>query len=206
MKINTTSYSERNITMTTNLKLKNQALLKIVDLLSPLDDKDRSNLVNSIMLYFEINISQMPLQKDSRTHSASGSTSNANGRNPVFSGHKDLTPKEFLAEKDPQTDIERAACLAYYLTHYRDLQYFKTIDISNINTEAAQRKFSNPTYTVNNATQRGFLVPAPKKQKQLSAIGERYVDALPDQQAAKAVVKKQRPRHRKKKKIPTVHK
>ena len=188
--------------MTTDLKLKNQALQKIVDVLSPLADEDRSSLVNSIMIYFEINTSQISPQKDNHTHSAS----NINGRNPVFAGHKDLTPKEFLAEKDPQTDIERVACLAYYLTYYRDLQYFKTIDISNINTEAAQRKFSNPTYTMNNATQRGFLVPAPKKQKQLSVLGERYVDVLPDQQAARAVAEKQRPKHRKKKKTPVAHK
>ena len=200
MKTNTTSYSERNITMTTNLKLKNQALQKIVDLLTPLNEADRSSLVKSIIIYFDIDTKQTSSKEDKRTHLTSGSTSIGHGKDPVFSGHEDLSPKEFLIEKASQTDIERVACLAYYLTHYRDVQYFKTIDINSLNTEAAHRKLSNPTNTMNNAIKKGFLVPAPKKQKQLSALGEQYVNALPDQQAAKAVIAKQRPRHRKKKK------
>jgi len=47
-----------------------------------------------------------------------------------------MSPKDFLLEKQPRTDVERIACLAYYLTHYRATPHFKTIDLSILNTEA----------------------------------------------------------------------
>ena len=105
------------------------------------------------------------------------------------------SPKDFLFQKAPDTDIERVACLAYYLTQYRDTKHFKTLDISKLNTEAAQRKFANATNSVYKATQRGVLAPAPKGTKQLAAEGERLVDALPDRAAAKAALGKRKPRH-----------
>ena len=104
-----------------------------------------------------------------------------------FSDSEQLSPKEFLFQKQPQTDVERVACLAYYLTHYRDTPHFKTVDISLLNTEAAQVKFSNAAYAVVNATHAGLLVPAGKGSKQLSAQGEQYVMALPDRAAAKEI-------------------
>jgi len=104
-----------------------------------------------------------------------------------FSNRPDLSPKEFLMDKDPRTDVERAATLAFYLTHYRNQPEFRTLDISKLNTEAAQKKFSNAAVTVDNATKLNFLVPASKGFKQLGAMGERFVQALPDHEAAKAV-------------------
>ena len=98
------------------------------------------------------------------------------------------SPKDFLFQRKPNTDVERVACLAYYLAHHRDTHHFKTIDISKLNTEAAQRKFANAAATVNNATQGGFLAPVGRGMKQLTAEGERYVDALPDRAAAKAAL------------------
>jgi len=82
-------------------------------------------------------------------------------------------------------------CLAYYLTHFRDLPHFKTNDLTILNTEAAQRKFSNPTFATQNAMRDGFFVPATKGgHRQLSAMGERYVQALPDRAAASEVRKR----------------
>lgn len=96
------------------------------------------------------------------------------------------SPKDFLFQKQPNTDVEKVACLAFYLAHYRNTKHFKTLDISKLNTEAAQRKFANPASTVNNAMQAGFLAPVSGGMKQLAAEGERFVDELPDQAAAKA--------------------
>ena len=96
-----------------------------------------------------------------------------------------MSPKEFLFEKKPQTDVERIACLAHYLTHYRSTPHFKTTDLSLLNTEAAQPKFANTAYSSNNAVKLGYLVSSTKGQRQLSAVGERFVFALPDREAAK---------------------
>ena len=90
--------------------------------------------------------------------------------------------------------MERVACLAYYLAHYRDQLHFKTADIRALNTEAAQRKFSNTAAAVGNAMNYGYLAPAIKGMKQLSAGGEMYVEALPDREAANSAMAHARPK------------
>jgi hypothetical protein len=71
---------------------------------------------------------------------------------------------------------------------------FKTLDISQLNTEAAQPKFSNASVPVDNARQRGFLVVSSGGNKQLGAMGEQFVQALPDRDAAKKVLERVRVR------------
>ena len=117
-----------------------------------------------------------------------------------FTEDRSLTAKEFLSQKQPLTDVERVACLAYYLTHYMNTRHFKSVDISRVNTDAAQIKFSNAAVAVENATSYGYLVPAGKGFKQISALGEEYVTALPDRDAAKAVISRRRRPRRKSKK------
>jgi len=116
-----------------------------------------------------------------------------------FSRDRTLSAKEFLRDKNPVTDVERVTCLAYYLTHYRDTPHFKTLDISSLNTEAAQPKFSNAAFAVENAAKLGYLVAATKGNKQITAIGEKFVDLLPDRDAAREAVRNFRPRRRTKK-------
>ena len=108
--------------------------------------------------------------------------------------HEPPSPKDFLLQKQPITDVERVACLAYYLTHYRSMQHFKTGDIRKLNTDAAQNAFADASTAVSHAQRGGFLAPVSSGVRQLSAVGERYVDELPDQAAAKAVMQKRRPK------------
>jgi hypothetical protein len=114
----------------------------------------------------------------------------------TFSDDRTPSAKTFMLEKRPITDIEKIACLAYYLTHYRATPHFKTLDLSKLNTEAAQVKFSNAAKAVDNATANGLLVQAGKGNKQISAMGELYVQALPDREAAKAAIAHARPRRK----------
>jgi hypothetical protein len=108
---------------------------------------------------------------------------------PNFSQNQEIiTPKQFMNEKQPRTDVERIACLAYYLAHFRDTPYFKTLDLAKLNTEAAQPKFSNAAFSSQNAAKLGYLAPATKNERQLSAVGELFVAALPDRDAAKGVM------------------
>jgi hypothetical protein len=116
-----------------------------------------------------------------------------------FSEDRNQTPKEFLFEKKPVTDIEKITCLAYYLTHYQNTPHFKTLDLSKLNTEAAQSKFANAAVGVENATSAGLLVHAGKGNKQISAAGELYVQALPDRDAAKAAIAHVKPRRKNRK-------
>ena len=103
------------------------------------------------------------------------------------------SPKDFMAEKKANTDTERVACLAYYLTNHRGVQQFKTADVAALNIEAGGVAFgSNGTYAVNNATQAGYLAAVSRGMKQLAPAGEKYVDALPDRAAAKAGFRKRK--------------
>lgn len=131
-----------------------------------------------------------------RAGSTVQSAASAASTRSTFSEDRNLSPKAFMHEKKPLTDVEKVTCLAYYLTHYRGEPHFKTLDLSKLNTEAAQIKFSNAAMAVENATIVGLLVPAGQGNKQLSALGELYVQALPDREAAKAAIAHARPRRK----------
>lgn len=152
-----------------------------------LDQNARLRILRTVATYYDLDVPAGA----SAAHRTSPVTPT---REPVFSGHPSMSPKEFLFQKDPQTDVERVACLAYYLSHYREQEHFKTADLSKLNTEAAQRKFANAAYAVNNASHSGFLAAAHGGNKQLTALGEQYVAALPDREAARAVLERVRAR------------
>jgi hypothetical protein len=114
----------------------------------------------------------------------------------------DQTPKQFLRLKMPKTDVQRIACLAYYLTQAREQTHFKTEDLTKLNTEAGGTPFSNPSMAVGNATSLSkFLASVGGGRKQITALGEDIVVALPDQEGAKAVLDRHRkPRKKRAKK------
>ena len=156
---------------------------KVVKDLLPLDRNSQLRVYRTIGTFFgfEELYPKVTGNVDSRV------SANAS-REPQFSSSEEPTPKEFMLQKKPNTNIERVACLAYYLTHHRDTPEFNTIDINKLNTEAAQAKLSNPSNAVKHAVSAGYLAAATKKgMKQLSGPGEQYVEALPDRGAAKAV-------------------
>ena len=165
------------------------ALKQMIDIMNDVAPENRQRLLLSLATVFDLSQSQ-PF--------VSGGLGHKRGGIP-FSEEKILSPKEFLFQKKPQSDVERVVVLAYYLTHYKDTPHFKTLDISKLNTEAAQAKFSNAAYAVDNATKYGYLVQASKGSKQLSAAGELFVEALPDREAAKQAFKAERPKRKFKK-------
>jgi hypothetical protein len=175
-----------------------QAFQSIVNALNPLNDEARRRLLESAATLLRIeHRSQTP---DRLAVSTDSLPLVQAGRSAApFSSDTEMSPKEFLFEKKPQTDVERIACLAYYLTHYRATPHFKTMDLSLLNTEAAQPKFSNTAFSSNNAVKLGYLVPSTKGQRQISAAGERFVLALPDRAAAKEALASIRRRARAKK-------
>lgn len=161
-----------------------EALQAIVAKLGPLSQEARYRILESAATFLGVALSA----RNPNVSGLSGTISPATPARAPFSEDTSMSPKEFLNEKAPKTDVERIACLAYYLTHYRSTPHFKTLDLSLLNTEAAQPKFSNATYSSNNAVKLGYLVPSSKGQRQISALGERFVQALPDRNAAKEVL------------------
>ncbi len=163
-----------------------EALSVVVRALQGLSHEARQRVLASVSTFLGIASGSANVRYGAATHTVEerlGSTSPAD-----FSEDRAPGAKEFLFEKKPQTDVERIACLAYYLTHYRETPHFKTLDLGKLNTEAAQLKLSNAAYAVDNATKAGLLVPASKGSKQISALGELYVQALPDRTAAREAI------------------
>jgi hypothetical protein len=165
-------------------------LTAIVKILVPLDVKTRTWVLNSVAAFFE-HEAGTPTSAPSQNSSLAGPNTIAR---PLFSEDKAPSPKEFLFHKQPKTDVERIACLAFYLTHFRDMPHFKTLDLAKLNTEAAQIKFSNATYAADNAAKAGYLAVASKGTKQITAWGEQFVTALPDREAALKVIAQARQR------------
>ena len=166
------------------------ALQTIIDAMLEFDQDTRERMLRTVSTFFGIAPQFQPqpqeLMPSARKHTV-----------PAFSNREDLSPKDFLVQKKPKTDVERVACLAFYLTHYRSTAHFKTIDLSKLNTEAAQLKFTNASNSLNNAVKSGFLVPSVSGAKQLSAAGEKFVDHLPDRTMVRKVMSELSPRRKK---------
>lgn len=201
-------YFELNLTGRKTIRVKEQtemdknhtktieALNSINRILTQLDDESRRRVLDAVITFFQVDLGHPRSSLDRPSPSQSVPQS----PRPQFRNDETPSPKEFLLEKQPKTDVERIACLAYYLTHFRDTPYFKTLDLSKLNTEAAQTKFSNANYAANNATNSGYLAAGPKGQRQISAAGEIFVVALPDRDAAKQAISLARRRKNSRKK------
>ncbi len=164
----------------------------IVNALNGLDAEAKKRTLQSVITF--LNLDWTPQSSLSKSNETSSNHSEVS-----FSQNRDMSAKEFLKEKLPKTDVERVACLAYYITHYKGIQFFKTLDLSTLNTEAAQPKFSNAAVAVSNTARAGLIVQASKGASQLSAAGEVFVQALPDRESAREKVKNMRVRKRNKK-------
>jgi hypothetical protein len=171
-----------------------EALSTIVGVLKQLEPAVQNRVLQSVQTFLGL-----PARHPGSSSSAEILAPPPAGTSRDFSHDRTLSPKEFLRDKHPVTDVERVTCLAYYLAHYRDSPHFKTVDISSLNTEAAQPKFSNASVAVDNARGLGYLVAATRGNKQISAVGEKFVELLPDREAAREAMRTFRPRRGSKK-------
>jgi hypothetical protein len=160
-----------------------EALARLIAIFEQIVPESRERIFQTLGTY--LGLSQPPISAAPLLHK---SKTDIGGNLAGYTEDRSLSAKEFMLQKQPQTDVERVACLAFYLTHYLNTPHYKTIDISRLNTEAAQIKFSNPAFAVVNATNQGYLTQAGKGYKQISSVGEQFVAALPDRDAAKAVL------------------
>ena len=179
--------TDQETSIESDRKRELEALNAIFQLLNMLDDESRKRVFQTVETYYQFVPSSLPhpiLSSEEDTPRGQ------------FSEDRSMLPKNFMIQKQPKTEVERVACLGYYLTHYRDTPYFKTLDVSKLNTEAAQPKLSNPAVSMENATKMGYLVPATKGNKQLSAAGEMFVQKMPDREAAKAAMSRIKPRRK----------
>jgi hypothetical protein len=169
------------------------ALTVIINVLKDLDIESQKRTIKAVTMFLGISLDYEVNKNISIVEDKIKAVDTS------FTANRQISPKDFLRDKMPTTDVEKIACLAYYLTHYRNTPHFKTLDLSSLNVEAAQPKFSNAAYAVDNSVRAGFLVQALKGAKQLSSVGEIFVQNLPDKEAARLAVANLRVKKRAKK-------
>jgi len=174
----------------TNKNTKNEfeIVSDIVSLLKDIKKEKQTHILNTLATWLEIGSTNGSFRVESMPTPAKSSRVSSKSATLRFSDHKEMSPKQFMLEKKPHTEVERITCLAYYLTHYRNIPHFKTLDLSKLNTEAAQQKFSNAPQAAKNAAKSGLLVPAIGGKRQVSGVGEQFIQALPGQEEAKNVL------------------
>src|ERR1700720_4579126 len=92
-----------------------EALSTIVGVLKELEPDVQKRVLQSVHAFLDIQIQQKAVhQSDLALNVAKGASGDE------FSRDRTISPKEFLRDKNPVTDVERVTCIAYYLTHYRD--------------------------------------------------------------------------------------
>ncbi len=179
--------------MTNFLPKEVEALGAVLNAVKDLDEAQRRWVFSSAMSNLGLGqANQAPL--GTNVVSQAGSPQS---RVPAPHASEDVTPKEFLRRKTPQSDVQRIACLAYYLSHMRNQPHFKTTDLTILNIEGAGSRMSNPSQAVSNATKQShYLALAGGGKKQITTRGEEVVEALPDQEKVKSLEKSQ-PKKRK---------
>lgn len=160
--------------------------------LEPLDAEARRRAIRWLLDTLHVSEALTPLHPDSLepesvTH-ARAPKHRPGGTHEHASDSEPPSPKAFIGLKRPESVVERIACLAFYLTHYRNAQSFGGPAIAALNTEAAAPKL-NPHRDLDNADRRnGFIVSAGDRKKQITSRGEALVNALPDRGAVKQVL------------------
>ncbi len=169
------------------------AIKTVLETLEPLDDPKRSFVLRTVTERLQINgFAGRSSGKDPGTGVGS-SESNGIRQGDAAANSRPVgdpgSPKAFMKAKKPTSEMQRIVCLAYFLTHYRDQPNFKTQNLTALNTEAAGVKFSNPAAFVDNATRQSkLLAPSIKGHKQITTLGDEIVEALPNQEAVKAIM------------------
>jgi hypothetical protein len=164
-----------------------EALGEVLAALKDLDERQRTWVITSAVT--NLGITGSPVSSSPPGAVALGTTGIGAIAPTAIPGQpgSNAHARSFLRTRAPKNTVQQVACLAFYLTHFRNTPHFKTKDISIMNTDAGGPRIGNPSQAVENAAkQSGYLSPAGSGKKQLSALGEDVVNALPNQDNVKA--------------------
>ena len=164
------------------------ALVVVVKALEPLADADRQWVLQSAASRWSV-IIQGPAA------SSGGLSSNAiGGSSQVLGGASSADVESAIAKRDvrafvrlkrPNTDVQRVACLGYFLVRTTGNHGFSSKDVSKAHTDSGGSKINLPRALDNATRQKKYLSNRGPREKQLTTLGEDIVVALPEQQAVK---------------------
>ena len=100
--------------------------------------------------------------------------------------------KAFMRAKNPANDVQRVACLGFYIAETTSQAGFTAKQVADAHTNSGGSKF-NLSRAMDNATRSAkYLSNRTKHEKQLTTLGEDVVNALPNQQAVRDLSAKAR--------------
>src|SRR5437667_9999837 len=105
-------------TASTDERQIHEATKDVIDRLAEFDNETRRRVFRRAMGFFELDLfpSSDPVRRSQTEEETLPAQRRVmNGTEPRFAERSELPPKDFMFQKQPRTDIERIACLAYYL-------------------------------------------------------------------------------------------
>jgi hypothetical protein len=161
------------------------ALVAVIKALESLKESDRQWVLQSAASKFNATI-----QQHAGAGNSGGTTTPAGGGSAPADVQSAITKKDaraFIRIKKPSTDVQRVACLGYYLSQTTGQHGFSSKDVAKAHTDSGGSAI-NMTRALDNATRASkYLSNRGKREKQLTTLGEDVVNALPDQAAVNAV-------------------
>ena len=159
------------------------ALVSVIKALEPLTDVDRQWVLQAASSRWNL---KLPA-------ASGGAAANASSE-ALRSATQTQTPlegkvREFIRAKKPTSDVQRVACLIYFLAKTTNKEGFISKEINQAHIDSGGSKINLPR-ALDNATRRSkFISNRGGKEKQLTPLGEDIVDALPDQQKVSDLIK-----------------
>ena len=152
------------------------ALKAVTTALEPLPDAEKQWVLQSAASRWTL---AMQVQNPGGGGSGTGTLGSIQN-NILQEPFKPTDARAFMRQKNPATDIQRIACLAYF--HMKTGQpTFTSKDIQNINTNSGGSKIDF-TRALDNATRKArYISTVQGREKHLTTLGEDVVEALPDQ-------------------------
>lgn len=178
-----------------------EALVVIVDALEALEDADRRWVLQSAASKWAIGLQQSAnlggLGGSSVIQPAPHVIPQNGGEADAAIARSDI--RAFVRAKRPTTDVERVACLGYFLLKTTGQAGFTSQAINVAHVESGGSAINMPR-ALDNATRRSkYLSNRGAREKQLTTLGEDVVEALPNRDAVAAAEQAAKaPRARKK--------
>lgn len=100
--------------------------------------------------------------------------------------------EEFIRVKNPVNNYHLIACLGYYLEKFEKIPEFGAKEITDAISRARRPPMSNVSRDIKNTQHQYQFITAgriEKRKKMLTVYGNQVVEALPDQEKAKNIVK-----------------
>ncbi len=158
------------------------ALVAVLKALDPLEDTDKQWVLNSAASKWALKVdATLGGSGGSGTRGAGGGANDPDAQAAI--SKKD--PRAFMRVKRPETDVQRVACIGYYLAQTTGNHGFSSKDLGTTYTLSGGSKINLPR-ALDNATRKAkYLSNRGPREKQLTTLGEDIVEALPDQSAVR---------------------